>query len=323
MYLFGQACGNRGEAVRLPPSDFRHPQDEASPHPPPEQRYGFWRIAESGERFTLQLMVAIEAADVEYRYGSDVAVARSSFTVPVGAITALIGPNASGKSTLLAGIAGILAPASGTMTVHQAANRKRISFVLQTTKVNDALPITVREVVTMGRYPSLSTFGRLTSHDRMVIDAAMERMSITAVSHRHLRELSGGQRQRVFVAQGLAQEHDILLLDEPLTGLDLTSAQAIDAVIHEEQSLGNTIVMSTHDLAEARVSDHVVLMANRVVASGTPDEVLTAELLQEAYGSTFLHINGGRVFLDDPAHNPADGRHTHLDRPSHLRPSEE
>ncbi|MEN8239517.1 MAG: metal ABC transporter ATP-binding protein [Actinomycetota bacterium] len=268
-------------------------------------------------------MNAIEATDVEYRYGSSVAVSRSTFTIPEGAITALIGPNASGKSTLLSGIAGILTPSSGTMTVHQAATSRRISFVLQTTKVNDALPITVREVVTMGRYPSLPTFGRLTNHDRAVIDAAMERMSITAVANYHLRELSGGQRQRVFVAQGLAQDHDLLLLDEPLTGLDFTSAQAIDAVIHEEQALGRTIVMSTHDLAEARVSDHVVLMANRVVASGTPDEVLTADLLKEAYGSAFLHVDGDQVFLDDPAHNPADGRHTHLDRPSHLRPSEE
>jgi iron complex transport system ATP-binding protein len=267
-------------------------------------------------------MNAIEATDVEYRFGSTVAVALSSFTVPEGAITALIGPNASGKSTLLSGIAGILTPSTGTMNVIQAATRKRIAFVLQTTKVNDALPITVQEVVTMGRYTSLTTFGRLTDHDRAIIDTAMGRMSITDVAHRHLRELSGGQRQRVFVAQGLAQDHDILLLDEPLTGLDITSAQAIDAVIHEEQSLGRTIVMSTHDLAEARVSDHVVLMAGKVVASGTPEEVLTADLLKEAYGSAFLHVEGGHVFLDDPAHNPADGRHTHLDRPSHLRGSD-
>jgi manganese transport system ATP-binding protein len=267
-------------------------------------------------------MDAIEATDVEYRYGSSVAVARSSFTVPEGAITALIGPNASGKSTLLSGIAGILTPASGTLTVHQAATRKRISFVLQTTKVNDALPITVREVVTMGRYPSLSTFGRLTDHDREIIDAAMERMSITDVGNRHLRELSGGQRQRVFVAQGLAQDHDLLLLDEPLTGLDITSAEAIDAVIHEEQALGRTIVMSTHDLAEARVSDHVVLMANRVVASGTPEEVLTTDLLREAYGSAFLHVDGDQVFLDDPAHNPADDKHPHVARQTHPRTPE-
>lgn len=267
-------------------------------------------------------MNAIEAVDVEYRFGSTVAVAPSSFTVPEGAITALIGPNASGKSTLLSGIAGLLTPSSGSIVVHQAKTRKQIAFVLQTTKVNDALPITVQEVVTMGRYPSLSAFGRLTDRDRRAINTAMERMSITEVAHRHLRELSGGQRQRVFVAQGLAQDHEILLLDEPLTGLDITSAQAIDAVIHEEQGLGRTIVISTHDLAEARVSDHVVLMAGRVVASGTPQEVLTTERLKEAYGSSFLHVNGGEVFLDDPAHNPADGRHTHLDRPSHLRGSD-
>ena len=267
-------------------------------------------------------MNAIEAIDVEYRFGSTIAVAPSSFTVPEGAITALIGPNASGKSTLLSGIAGILIPASGTMIVHQAPTRKQIAFVLQTTKVNEALPITVREVVTMGRYPSLRMFDRLTNHDRAIIDAAMDRMSIANVAHRHLRELSGGQRQRVFVAQGLAQDHEILLLDEPLTGLDLTSAQAIDTVLHEEQSLGRTIVISTHDLAEARVSDHVVLMAGRVVASGPPEEVLTADLLREAYRAAFLHVDGGQVFLDDPAHNPADGRHTHLDRPSHLRGSD-
>lgn len=279
---------------------------------------------ENGERRTVNFcdMNAIEAVDVEYRFGSTVAVAPSSFTVPEGAITALIGPNASGKSTLLSGIAGLLTPSSGSIVVHQAKTRKQIAFVLQTTKVNDALPITVQEVVTMGRYPSLSAFGRLTDRDRRAINTAMERMSITEVAHRHLRELSGGQRQRVFVAQGLAQDHEILLLDEPLTGLDITSAQAIDAVIHEEQGLGRTIVISTHDLAEARVSDHVVLMAGRVVASGTPQEVLTTERLKEAYGSSFLHVNGGEVFLDDPAHNPADGRHTHLDRPSHLRGSD-
>ena len=264
-------------------------------------------------------MNAIEASDVEYRYGSTVAVARSSFTIPEGAITSLIGPNASGKSTLLSGIAGIVQPSSGTMEVRQAATRKRISFVLQTTKVNEALPITVREVVMMGRYTSLKSFGRISAEDRAIVDAVMERMAIEDVAHKHLRELSGGQRQRVFVAQGLAQDHDLLLLDEPLTGLDVTSAQEIDSVIHEEQNLGRTIVMSTHDLAEARVSDHVVLMAGRVVASGTPTEVLTADLLKEAYGSAFLHIDGGQVFLDDPAHNPAGQHHTHLDRTSQLR----
>ncbi len=264
------------------------------------------------------LMIAIEAVDVEYRYGSTVAVGASSFTVPRGAITALIGPNGSGKSTLLSGIAGIVAPSAGTMTVHQAPSRRSIAYVLQMTRVNDALPITVREIVAMGRYPSLGALERLGDADRAIVRDAMERMGITDLAREHIRELSGGQRQRVFVAQGLAQDHDLLLLDEPLTGLDLPSAQAIDAVIHEERELGRTIVMSTHDLAEARVSDHVVLTAGRVIASGTPEEVLTAENLRAAYGSALLHVEDDRVFLDDPAHRPADPHHVHQDRSIHT-----
>lgn len=261
---------------------------------------------------------AVTAIDVEFRYGVHVAVATSSFVIPEGAITALIGPNGSGKSTILNGIAGLVAPTSGRLSVHQGATRARIALVLQTTKVNDALPITVREVVSMGRYPTIGELKRLKDADRAVVTRAMERMSISDLQGRHLSELSGGQRQRVFVAQGLAQDHDLLLLDEPLTGLDLPSAQAIDEVIHDEQKRGGTIVMSTHDLAEARVADHVVLMAGRVVASGEPRDVLTTSNLTEAYGSALLHVDGEQIFLDDPAHRPTGKRHVHQDRAIHI-----
>jgi manganese transport system ATP-binding protein len=263
-------------------------------------------------------MPAIQATEAEFRYGAHVALGAATFTIPQGAITALIGPNGSGKSTLLSGIAGLDRPVSGDIEITANDGRARVAFVLQTTKVNDSLPITVREVVTMGRYSNRSLLGRLTDDDRSAVDAAMERMGVTDLATRHLRELSGGQRQRVFVAQGLAQEHDILLLDEPLTGLDLPSAMAIDAVIHEEQAAGNTIVMSTHDLAEAQVADHVLLLANRVVASGPPSEVLTGANLKEAYGPSLLHVDGDSLFLDDPAHSPAQGRHVHQDRSIHV-----
>lgn len=266
----------------------------------------------------LVIMPAVIATDVEFRYGSQVAVATSSFVIPQGAITALIGPNGSGKSTILNGIAGLVAPTRGRLSVHQGSTPGRIALVLQTTKVNDALPITVREVVSMGRYPTIGEFRRLSDADRAIVTEAMERMSITDLQGRHLSELSGGQRQRVFVAQGLAQDHDLLLLDEPLTGLDLPSAQAIDGVIHDEQKRGGTIVMSTHDLAEARVADHVVLMAGRVVASGTPRDVLTTSNLTEAYGSALLHVDGEQIFLDDPAHRPTGKRHIHQDRTIHV-----
>ena len=266
----------------------------------------------------MQTSNAVTAMDVEFRYGTQIAVASSSFVIPEGAVTALIGPNGSGKSTILSGIAGLVAPTIGTLSVHQASSSSRIALVLQTTKVNDALPITVREVVSMGRYPSIGELSRLTDADKAVVTEAMERMSISDLQGRHLSELSGGQRQRVFVAQGLAQDHDLLLLDEPLTGLDLPSAQAIDAVIHDEQKRGGTIVMSTHDLAEARVADHVILMAGRVVASGAPSEVLTTSNLKEAYGSALLHVDGEQIFLDDPAHRSSAEHHVHQNRTIHV-----
>lgn len=264
---------------------------------------------------------AVDANGVAYAYDQTVAVAPSSFVIDAGAITALIGPNGSGKSTILNGIAGLLTPMEGSLVVHHVSGRsRRIAYVLQTTKVNDALPITVREVIAMGRYAGKGAYGWLRSPDRTAIDEAMARMDITHLGERHLRELSGGQRQRVFVAQGLAQEHDMLLLDEPLTGLDLTSARAIDDVIHDEHSRGCTVVMTTHDLAEARVADRVILLAGRVVASGTPEEVLTLEHLTAAYGPSLLHVEGERLFLDDPAHRPVAGRHVHRDRSIAVQP---
>ncbi len=263
-------------------------------------------------------MPAVTATDVEFRYGSYVAIAKSSFTIPEGVVTTLIGPNGSGKSTILNAIAGLATPTTGVLTVGAASSPSRIALVLQTTKVNEALPITVREVVSMGRYPSIGEFSRLNSGDRSLVDQAMERMSVSDLSGKHLSELSGGQRQRVFIAQGLAQDRDLLLLDEPLTGLDLPSAQAIDAVIHDEQERGGTVIMSTHDLAEARVAGHVVLLANRVIASGPPTSVLTASNLKEAYGAALLHVEGEHIFLDDPAHRPTDNRHVHQDRSIHL-----
>ena len=269
---------------------------------------------------------AVSATEVVFKYGSRTAVARSSLSIPEGSITAIIGPNGSGKSTMLNGIAGLAEPSSGTIEVLPVGREQRsVSYVLQTTKVNESLPITVREVVTMGRYPSTGPYGWLKEADRTAVQAAMSRMEITDLAERHLTELSGGQRQRVFVAQGLAQDHEMLLLDEPLTGLDITSARAIDDVIHEEQAHGCTIVLTTHDLTAAQVADHVVLMSGRVVASGSPYDVLTEEHLRDAYGPSLIHVEGTRLFLDDPIHRPTDPRHEHQDRSIHLEvsPSEQ
>lgn len=258
---------------------------------------------------------AIVARDVVLAYGPRVAISESSFEVPRGGITAVIGPNGSGKSTLLGAIAGLIDPMSGEIeVVSPGGNKQRVSYVLQSTKVNDTLPVTVREVVTMGRYSTAGAYRRLGADDTQAVEDAMDRMGVTDLANRHLSQLSGGQRQRVLVAQGLAQDHEILLLDEPLTGLDLTSAQAIDDVIHDETETGCTILMTTHDLAEAHVANHVLLLAGRVVASGTPEQVLTITNLTEAYGPNLLHVEGEQLFVDDPAHRPVPGRHVHRDR---------
>jgi manganese transport system ATP-binding protein len=266
---------------------------------------------------------AVLARDVVLAYGTTVAISRSSFSIPSGRVTAVIGPNGSGKSTLLNAVAGLLEPAAGTIEAPSAAgDSRRIAYVLQTTKVDESLPVSVREVVTMGRYATAGAYRWLTTEDRRAVDEAMERVAITDLAAKHLHELSGGQRQRVFVAQGLAQDHDLLLLDEPLTGIDLPTAQAIDLVIHDETSRGCTVVLTTHDLSEAQVADHVLLLSGRVVAAGTPREVLTADNLIAAYGPSLLHVGeGGGLFVDDPAHTPVPGRHTHRNRVIHTEPS--
>jgi manganese transport system ATP-binding protein len=253
--------------------------------------------------------MAVRGRGFSLRYGSLTAIAPSDFEIPSGGVTAVIGPNGSGKSTLLNAIAGLVEPSAGSIEV--GAESGRLSYVMQATKVNESLPVTVREVVAMGRYASLGAYGPMRSQDRAAVDGALERLGIVDLASRHLHDLSGGQRQRVFVAQGLAQEHDILLLDEPLTGIDLTTAQAIDEVIHAETMDGCSVIMTTHDLSEAHSADYVVLLAGRVVAVGVPSDVLTESTLVDAYGPSLLHVEKGRVFLDDPAHSPAGGRHAH------------
>lgn len=268
------------------------------------------------------MSAAVSARELTVSYGDNVAINSSTFEIPSGKVTAIIGPNGSGKSTLLNTIAGLTAPRSGSIEVPaRAGGSHRIAYVLQTTKINDTLPVSVEEVVMMGRYAALGLYKWIRAADREAVHAAMDRVGITDIASKQLVELSGGQRQRVFVAQGMAQDHDVLLLDEPLTGIDITTAQAIDTAIHEEIGRGCSVILTTHDLSEAQVADYAVLLSGRVVAAGLPEEVLTTEHLTEAYGSALLHVSDGRIFVDDAAHAPTDSRHVHRDRSIHTETS--
>lgn len=248
-------------------------------------------------------LAAVRASDVVLAYGDHVALRDATFALPAGATTAIIGPNGSGKTTLLRAMSGLQQIRSGSLDVlgSPAGRRRRaIAHVMQSNKVNDAVPLTVVEVVRMGRYAQRGMLGRLTREDHDAVEQAIERMGVGDLARRHLRELSGGQQQRVFVAQGLAQQASLLLLDEPITGLDLTSQERIDAVLDEETSRGTTIVLTTHDVATAAAADHVLLLATHVVASGTPDEVLTEEHLGHAYSRTAFRTAEGTLVIGDP-----------------------
>ena len=250
---------------------------------------------------------AVTITDAVFRYGSEVVFDRSSLAIEPGTITALIGPNGAGKSTLLNGIAGLIPLSEGRVELGRANGRPlRLSYVLQDTKINQSLPVTVREVVSMGRYPGKGPIRPLSKRDRQLVDKVMERTNISHLAKRHLSRLSGGQRHRVLLAQGLVQDHEILLLDEPATGLDLVSIQAIRDTVREEANIGCTVILTTHDMADAWTADYVVLLAGRVVTSGPPKEVLQSSHLIEAYGTALLNVDGTHLLLDDPHHDQPD-----------------
>ena len=256
---------------------------------------------------------AVEARRVTIAYGEHVAVRDVSFDLPAGAVTAIIGPNGSGKTTLLRALSGLEPVDAGTLSVlgrPAAPGRREVAHVLQATRINDQVPLTVREVVCMARYAHRGPLRRFGRTDQAAVERAMERMEVGDLAHRHLRELSGGQRQRVYVAQGLAQQARLLLLDEPITGLDIVSQERITTVVNEEVAAGATVVVTTHDVASAGQADHVLLIATRLVAAGAPAGVLTAANLRTAYGGEVYRTDEGTVVLGDPHHHglglPAD-----------------
>ncbi|MFI1250969.1 zinc ABC transporter ATP-binding protein AztA [Streptomyces anulatus] len=191
--------------------------------------------------------------------------------------TALVGPNGSGKSTLLGVLAGVIKPTSGDLL---RTGDRPPAFVPQRGAVGDTLPLTVRQTVEMGRWGERGAWRRLTARDHATVDAMLDRLGIGDLASRQLGELSGGQRQRALIAQGLAQESDLLLLDEPTTGLDPEARDRIGALLTALVADGVTIVQATHDLEVARAADACLLLQDgHLAGQGHPDQVLTTSSL--------------------------------------------
>lgn len=243
--------------------------------------------------------VALSVQNLTVYRGDRLAVADVDVEVGPGETLAVLGPNGSGKSTLLHAIMGLVSLSRGSIDCHQRST----ALVLQSTDVDRSLPITVGEAVRIARYANLGLFRRFEQPDVDAVNEAMARMAVDHLARRQLRELSGGQRQRVLVAQGLAQQGDILLLDEPTAGLDMASQRLILDAIAAESDAARTVVMATHSLDDARRCDRVVLMETRAIAVGTPTEVIQQTQLNSALG--------GQVHrLSDSVSPAGDSHHT-------------
>ncbi len=240
---------------------------------------------------------ALLLRDVAIGYGGRPVIGALELELPPGRLLALVGTNGSGKSTLLRTLAGLLAPCAGTVSVLGAspgAAPARVAYLSQFHTNALLLPIRVAEVVRMGR----GLLGRLTPADTAAVRAALARMGITDLADAPLRDLSGGQQQRAFIAQALARQADLLLLDEPAAGLDAAGRGLLDEALHAERERGAALVVATHDLGDAMRADLVLLVAGRVVGLGPPAGVLTRETLVETFGLAIRPLEGGVLVMD-------------------------
>lgn len=247
--------------------------------------------------------VAISVEHLRVRYDRTLALDDVTVDIRAAAMTGVLGPNGSGKSSLLKAIVRAI-PSEGKITIHADRPRLAVAYVPQESAVDLDFPVTVRDVVKQGRYPHLGPFRRLRDVDRQAVALALERVGLQDLSNRPIGALSGGQRQRTFVARALAQDTQIMLLDEPFAGVDATTESAIVDVLRELRDDGRTVVVVHHALGTARAYfDDLVLLNNRVIAAGPADEVFAPAPLRAAFG--------GRIALFDvETGQPHDGSAT-------------
>ncbi len=238
-------------------------------------------------------LLEIRGLNVAYR--ANVALRDVNLKLRAGQLVGIIGPNGAGKSTLLKSILG-MTNATGQILIEgqplkQA--RQRLAYVPQKEEVRWDFPVTVGDVVMMGRYKRIGWVWGPGKADHQAVEEALEQVEMLPLKGRQISQLSGGQQQRVFMARALAQQGDIILLDEPLTGVDVTSQEVILNLLHRLVADGKLILMATHDLnAASQECDMVVCINRRLVAMGQPSEVFTPEVLTATYGGRAITLNG-------------------------------
>jgi len=242
---------------------------------------------------------------VSYRNGHT-ALRDATFDIPTGTITALVGVNGAGKSTLFKAIMGFVPAAQGSITVlgmpvKDALRQNIVAYVPQAEEVDWTFPVLVEDVVMMGRYGHMGFFRRPSPADHAAVTSALERVNMVEYRHRQIGELSGGQRKRVFLARALAQDGKVILLDEPFTGVDVQTEDAIIALLRDMRDEGRVMLVSTHNLGSVpEFCDRTVLVNQTVLAFGPTPEVFTHKNLEIAFGGVLRHfVLGGSDLHDD------------------------
>ncbi len=249
--------------------------------------------------------IVAEDVTVTYRNGLT-ALRHASFSVPKGTITALVGVNGAGKSTLFKAIMGFVPVAAGKVTilglsVREALKKNLVAYVPQAEEVDWTFPVLVEDVVMMGRYGHMNWLRIPTKRDQEMVDEALSRVNMAGYRKRQIGELSGGQRKRVFLARALAQEGQVILLDEPFTGVDVNTEDQIIELLGKLRDEGRVMLVSTHNLGSVPdFCDRTVFVKGTVIASGPTAETFTEANLERAFGGVLRHfILGGRDLHED------------------------
>ena len=251
--------------------------------------------------------MGISAQDVTVTYrNGHTALWNSSFEIPRGTITALVGVNGAGKSTLFKAIMGFVPASKGSIKilgqdVSAALAKNLIAYVPQSEEVDWTFPVLVEDVVMMGRYGHMGFFRQPKKVDHDAVNEALYRVNMQEFRTRQIGELSGGQRKRVFLARSLAQDGQVILLDEPFTGVDVKTEEQIISLLRELRDEGRVMLVSTHNLGSVpEFCDRTVLVKGTVLSHGPTETTFTRENLEEAFGGVLRHFTlGGDKLHDD------------------------
>lgn len=246
----------------------------------------------------------VRVSNLSVRYENYLALEEISFELGGGERVAIVGPNGAGKSTLFKVIAGVQRPTVGQVQVfgHSPDGHICIAYVPQRSQVDWNFPVTVADVVMMGRIGRMGLFRWPTARDWKKVHQALEVVNLGAMADRQIGQLSGGQQQRMFIARALAQEAELMLMDEPLTGLDVNSQEDILSILAELSRRSVTVLVALHDLKlAAERFDRVLLLNRRLVGMGKPEEVLTQQNLMDGYGGhiRILPTEEGLLAVED------------------------